>query len=485
MKQVCALVASAFFLAAAVASGQSSGRQALDRGRALWDQRLSKSAIAALEIASRDRATAADALEALGRLYTFKGWRQDNVFPSWHDEPDYRERALVALKAALAADPGRTSAQEALAEAERYTAADQVEPVPPRPDIVALDAKIEAFRSTPTAPVSALLAAVDARAAAQADPAPLFTGAQLLIDRGEYDRAVAMAERGRTASDRFIDENVSAYQMSGKLQASYTRGRALASDLAGWALFNKKDLVGAAARLEEAERLYQGQDFANQFHLGELARTLDDTEAARRHYLNGLTLTGGPAPLRARATEALRSLPSTDRSVAFDSWLEKEVGRRREERRSGALKSLVDRPLPWLPLTSLDGRPYDTRSVQGKVLLLNFFASWCGICRAELPQLKAAYARYQNDPSVAFLLVSIDQDPKRLQRFVTEMKFPFPVARLAIEDAERTMNFDNVPSTFYVDRDGIVRYQIGGVESHGDSPARVSWFIDQLRTAPR
>jgi len=41
-----------------------------------------------------------------------------------------------------------------------------------------------------------------------------------------------------------------------------------------------------------------------------------------------------------------------------------------------ALRSLVDRPLPRLPLTALDGRPFDTRSVQGKVLLLNFFASW-------------------------------------------------------------------------------------------------------------
>lgn len=485
MKHVYALVASAFILAAAVVSGQSGGRQSLERGRTLWDQRLSKSAIAALEIASRDRETAAEALEALGRVYTFKGWRQDNIFPSWHDEPDYRERALVTLKASLAADPNRRSAQEALSEAERYAAADQVDPAPPRPEIVALDAKVEAFRSTPSAPVSALLAAVDARAAAQADPAPLFTAAQLLIDRGEYDRAVAMAERGRTASDRFIDENVSAYQMSGKLQSSYTRGRALASDLAGWALFNKKDLVGAAARLEEAERLYQGQDFANQFHLAEGARTLDDVDAARRHYLSGLTLTGGPPALRSRATEALRALPPADGTVAFDGWLEKEIARRREERRHAAITSLVDRPLPWLALTSLDGRPYDTRGVQGKVLLLNFFASWCGICRAELPQLKAAYAKYQNDPSVAFLLVSIDQDPKRLQRFVAEMKFPFPVARLAIEQAERAMNFDNVPSTFYVDRGGIVRYQIGGVESHGDSPARVSWFIDQLRTAPR
>src|SRR5262245_58594738 len=66
LKHVCALVASIFVLALAVVSGQSNGRQALERGRGLWDQRLSKSAIAALETASRDRDTAAEALETLG-----------------------------------------------------------------------------------------------------------------------------------------------------------------------------------------------------------------------------------------------------------------------------------------------------------------------------------------------------------------------------------------------------------------------------------
>ena len=61
---------------------------------------------------------------------------------------------------------------------------------------------------------------------------------------------------------------------------------------------------------------------------------------------------------------------------AFDSWLDAELARRREERRAAALKSLVDRPLPKLALTTVDGRPFDTSSLQGKVLLLNFFAAW-------------------------------------------------------------------------------------------------------------
>jgi hypothetical protein len=102
-----------------------------------------------------------------------------------------------------------------------------------------------------------------------------------------------------------------------------------------------------------------------------------------------------------------------------------------------------------------------------------------------LPHLKSAYAKFQNDPGVAFLLVSVDEDPKRLRRYLAEMKFPFPVARVPIEEAERTMNFDNLPATFYVDPNGIVRYQIGGSESHGDSPARVGWFIEELKKAPR
>ena len=98
----------------AAVGAQGTAREHLERGRALWDQRLSKSAIAALEIAAADRGTAAEAHEALGRLYTFKGWLQDNVFPGWHDEPAVRQKAIAELKASLAVDPLRASAQEAL-----------------------------------------------------------------------------------------------------------------------------------------------------------------------------------------------------------------------------------------------------------------------------------------------------------------------------------------------------------------------------------
>jgi hypothetical protein len=370
-------MAAAGILAATAALGQSApgtARDDLARGRAFWDQRLSKSAIAALEAASRDRATAADAHETLGRIYTFKGWQQDNVFPGWHDEPAYRDRALAELKAALAIEPERASARDALQTAEAFAAADKVDPAPPRPEIRVLDARIDSARN---APLGDLVAAIDARTAAQADAAPYFAAAQILIDRAEYDRAIAFAERGVAVTDRFIDENLSAYQMEGKREAASLRGRATAADLAGWALFMKRDLPGAAAKLEEAERMYRGQDFVNQFHLAELARAQNQAGPASEHYLSALSLSSGPAPLRQRATEALGALyAARGSSTGFHAWLELELSRRREDRRGLALKSLVDEPLPKLALTTIDGRPYDAAGLRGKVLLLNFFASW-------------------------------------------------------------------------------------------------------------
>ena len=301
-----AVLAAALLVMGAGVLAQSPAPEELARGIALWEQRLAKSAIAALEAAARDRATAAEAHEALGRIYTFKGWQQENVFPGWHDEPGLRERALAELKAAVAADPARASAQEALRVAEGFASADSVDPAPPRPEIRALDAKIQAAGSAPD--LAAVLAAIEERANAQADPAPFFAGAQILIDRGDYDRAIAMAERGAAASDRFIDENSSAYQLTGKSQGSYARGRATAADLVGWARFLKKDYAGAREKLEEAARLSQDQDFSNQFHLGELERAQNATVRARDRYLTALSLAGGPAPLRQRATQALAAI---------------------------------------------------------------------------------------------------------------------------------------------------------------------------------
>ena len=98
-----------------------------------------------------------------------------------------------------------------------------------------------------------------------------------------------------------------------------------------------------------------------------------------------------------------------------------------------------------------------------------------------MPHLKKVYDKYRSDPSVAFLLVSLDTDAKRLQRFLDEQQFPMPVARASQAAMQEAMGFDDVPATFYVDRQGVVRYETRGVETHGDSAARVTWYLEALK----
>lgn len=364
----------------AAAMAQSPAARALAHGKAMWDVRLAKSAIASLEIAARDQAMAADAHEALGRLYTFKGWQQDNVFPGWHDEPAYRSKAIAELNASLAIDPSRASAHEALKTAEGFAASDKVDPAPPRPEIRALDQKIASFAAErgPKVDAGEFFALLDERIKAQADPAPYFTGAQIAIEHGQYDRGVKLAEQGVDAANRFIDENLSAYQMSGKADGARTRARAQAADLAGLAALSQKDYAKASAKLEEAERLSRGLDFGNQLHLAELATAQNEPDRARDHYLTVLSLAGGfggaPPPVRDRAKQQLQAIYRG--SEPFDAWLDHQLAAKGDERKAAALKSLVDKRLPKLKLTTVDGKPFDSSSLQGKVLLLNFFASW-------------------------------------------------------------------------------------------------------------
>jgi hypothetical protein len=376
MKKTFLILAVAAAASAIGFAQSSSALEQLARGRQAWDQRLTNTAIAALQEATRDPRTAAEAHELLGHIYAFKGWQQDNVFPGFHDEPEYREKAIAELKASVKAEPQRFTARQALQVAEAYAQADQVEPSRPRPQIIQLDGRIEAGRKK-DAPIDDLVAALDARFKAQADPAPYFAGALVLIDRGYYDNAIKIAEHGVPAAERFVQENRSAYQMEGKAEGVLMRNRAQAADIVGWALYMKKDYAGAAVKLEEAERLYRGGDFNNQFHLAEVARAQKQSDRAREHYLNALSLTAGPPPARERATQALTDLYAAGKhGKPFKEWLDAQLTARQDARKKADLKSRLDTPLPTLNLTTLDGKPYSTSSLQGKVLLLNFFASW-------------------------------------------------------------------------------------------------------------
>jgi cytochrome c biogenesis protein CcmG/thiol:disulfide interchange protein DsbE len=100
---------------------------------------------------------------------------------------------------------------------------------------------------------------------------------------------------------------------------------------------------------------------------------------------------------------------------------------------------------------------------RGKVVLLNFWASWCEPCKAESPAIERAYAKYQKDGLVV-LGADVDDLSSAANKFIIENKLTYPILRYSSENATKDFGTKRMPETFVIDRDGNVaalrRYQV-------------------------
>ena len=124
----------------------------------------------------------------------------------------------------------------------------------------------------------------------------------------------------------------------------------------------------------------------------------------------------------------------------------------------GSTPPQLGRPAPAFTLPSLaDGSPVSLSQFRGKVVLLNFFASWCPSCRAEMPFLQAAWEEVQ-DEGVAFLIVDIAEESEEMvAQFMKERGITIPVVMNQTGDVATLYNISTLPTTFILDREGVVR----------------------------
>jgi peroxiredoxin len=119
-------------------------------------------------------------------------------------------------------------------------------------------------------------------------------------------------------------------------------------------------------------------------------------------------------------------------------------------------------PAPNFQLRDMDGRMVALSDLRGKVVLLNFWATWCGPCRIEMPAMERLYRTYDRK-DFEILAVSTDAQGVAVTRpFQQENKLSFPILhdsdfRVGLSYGARTL-----PMTFMVDRQGIVRQHIFG-----------------------
>ena len=140
-----------------------------------------------------------------------------------------------------------------------------------------------------------------------------------------------------------------------------------------------------------------------------------------------------------------------------------------------AAPPLVGSPAPDFALRSTNKENIRLSEHLGEVVLINFWATWCGPCRQQMPLLDALYSKYQR-AGLVLLGINIDEDRDDAIEMAQTLKVGYPILFDDRKDVSRAYQPDSMPLTVIIDREGVVRYV-----SEGFRPGYETRYTEKLR----
>ncbi|NLW46158.1 MAG: TlpA family protein disulfide reductase [Firmicutes bacterium] len=123
----------------------------------------------------------------------------------------------------------------------------------------------------------------------------------------------------------------------------------------------------------------------------------------------------------------------------------------------------INRVAPDFSLKDLEGNPVNLKSVidNNKVTILNFWATWCPPCRAEIPEFIEFVKEHQGD-QVALVAVNLQENPKKVKAFAETAGMNFPILIDEKGSVAQDYQIYAIPTTFFIDSSGVIRDKVEG-----------------------
>jgi len=138
----------------------------------------------------------------------------------------------------------------------------------------------------------------------------------------------------------------------------------------------------------------------------------------------------------------------------------------------------VGKPAPVFELKDANGGTWKLSDLKGKVVFLNFWATWCTTCKAEAPNKEALFQLMQGKP-IQMLGVLFRDDPRNLSEYYRTQPVSMPTLISPENEMARMYGITGVPETFIIDKDGIIREKLVGPHEW-DSPEKLKMIEKYL-----
>jgi thiol-disulfide isomerase/thioredoxin len=117
-------------------------------------------------------------------------------------------------------------------------------------------------------------------------------------------------------------------------------------------------------------------------------------------------------------------------------------------------------------LDQLDGQTLNFEDLKGKVVFVNFWATWCAPCVAEMPSINSLYEIYKDNPQVVFIMINTEVKEDKVRKFIKKKSFTFPIYFPNASMIPRVYESKGIPATFVLDKEGYIAYKKVGMANY-------------------